>query len=157
MNRTFADMLNSRLAELTSGLLFDYQPDNSTGSRPITITESMLADPSRDEPEGSEFPFVRWAIYRGSFDYRRPAPFKVVVDGAIWTAGNITDGTRDIQTLTVALGKITEKRGFPPYRLKTPIDFVTGNPARGHEGIQPHPWYYTRLYLEFLVPWHREE
>lgn len=157
MNSAFSAMMNSRLAELTSGLLYDYQPDGSSKSRPVTITESMLEDPSREQLEGAEFPFVRWSIYRGSFDFHRPAPFSVVVDGALWTGKSIADGTGDILALTRALGKITENRSFAPYRLKTPVSFVVGNPARGQEGIQPHPYYYVRFYLDFLVLRHREE
>ncbi len=150
MNEAFDNLLTSRLTDLTKDLLFDYKPDKSQVAP--QIVQTMFLKKDRDHIEGQEFPFVRCAIFEGAFDARRPAPFSVIITGGIYTAGTVVDGTRDITSLAVALGKIVDKRAFPPYKLLTPVPFSIGSTEKGSEGIQSHPYYWLTMQLQFLVP-----
>lgn len=150
MNEAFANLLTDRLADLTQDLLFDYKP---TGEKVSPhIVETMLAPKAAGYQEGQEFPLVRWAIHEGGFDFMRPSPFGIIVHAGIYTAGDIIAGTRDITALALALGKIVNDRSFPPYRLVTPVSFTIGSPEQGSEGLQPHPYYWATMKLQFTVP-----
>jgi hypothetical protein len=151
MNQQFAETFTARLVDLTEDLLFDYKPD-PVNKRAPQIIETMLPPRSSGHQEGQEFPLVRWAIHHGGFDRMRPAPFSVILHGGIYTAGNIVAGTRDITALTMALGKIVDNRSFPPYKLETPISFTIGSGEPGQEGLQPHPYYWVTMKLQFLMP-----
>ena len=150
MNEQFATLLTARLTELTGSLLFDYKPTG--GKIPPQIIETMLPPKGHGHQEGDEFPLVRWSIYEGGFDKLRSSPFSVIVNGGIYTSEDIVAGTRDITTLAMALGKIVNNRSFPPYRLVTPVPFTIGSPEPGSEGLQPHPYYWVTLKLQFIVP-----
>ncbi len=150
MNEAFAVKFSSVLAALTSDLRFYYKPDDTL--IPPQIVETMLPSKDRTYQEGQDIPLVRWAIYEGAFEARRPAPFSVMLTGGIYTPGTIIDGTRDITALAMALGKIVDNRSFPPYRLNTPVGFTIGSPEPGSEGLQPHPYYWLTMQLQFLVP-----
>ena len=79
----------------------------------------------------------------------RPSPFSVLIQAGIYTEGSIDDGTRDIMQLTMALGKVVESRSFPPYVLSADAEFTIGDPGDGYEGLQPHPYYYAQIRLNF--------
>lgn len=149
MTPEFATLLTSRLTELVEDLSFDYKPDGST--RVPQIINPMLPSRSSDHQDGDYFPFVRWAIYKGIFA-KRPEPFSVYVSGGIYTAGTIDDGNGAILSLAMALGNIVDNKSFPPYRLQSPVGFTVGDTREGNEGLQPHPYYYMSMILEFLKP-----
>ncbi|KJS00891.1 MAG: hypothetical protein VR65_10820 [Desulfobulbaceae bacterium BRH_c16a] len=150
MNEQFSSILTARLAELTGSLRFEHKP--SGVARAPQIVETMLPPKSHDHQEGQEFPLVRWAIHNGGFDFMRPAPFGIILHAGIYTSGDIIAGTRDITTLALALGRIANDRSFPPYRLETPVPFTIGSPEQGSEGLQPHPYYWLTMKLQFIVP-----
>lgn len=150
MTPEFSALLTSRLAELTAGLVFEHKPSGTT--RPVQVIETMLPPRERNYEEFGEFPLVCWAVHKGNFDARRPAPFSVAITGAIWTSGTIVDGSRDIVRLATALGNIVKRRSFAPYRLETPVPFQIGDTRAGNEGLQPHPTYWLTMQLNFLMP-----
>lgn len=161
MNPAFAEMMNSRLLALVDGLSYDHEPSGAKVA--VKVYESMLPDREPGYQVGDDFPFVRWAIYGGGFDHLRPQPFKMVINCGLWTAdvlsgddvdskATIIKGTREIQELVGAIGKIVQHRTFKPFRMNTPVPFMFGDMNEGGEGVQPHPYYYGRLLPEFIVP-----
>lgn len=148
MTPEFTILLQSRLESLVAGLQYDHKPTGAP--RAVQVINPML-ERVRGHEEGEEHPFVRWAIFEGSFEPRRPQPFKVVVSLGLYTGGTIDDGNRDIQELTAAVGGIVEDRAFPPSRLVTPVPYTIGDPREGYEGLQPHPYYYASMILEFTT------
>lgn len=153
MNAAFAALLTTRLTELTKDLRFTYQPTGDLVAP--QIIDTMLPRPTGVVEEGQEYPLVRWVICNGEFSRLAPAPFTVMLDGGIYTADSIIDGSRDIAALTIALGRIVRKPWYSPYKLRDRIRFVLGSPEENSLGIQPHPYYFTRLYLEFTVAGNR--
>lgn len=150
MNEAFATLLTARLTELTRDLLFEYKP---TGVKSAPqIVETMLASKAHDYVEGQEMPLVRWAIYEGGFDRFHSSPFSIILHAGIYTSGDIVAGTRDITSLALALGRIVDNRSFPPYRLETPVPFTIGSSEPGSEGLQPHPYYWLTMKLQYTVP-----
>lgn len=153
MTPAFFTTLTARLTELTQDLRFDHLP---TGvQRAPQVIATMLERPTGGEPESEELPFVRWIVHEGEFARLSPAPFTVYVDGGIFTEGTISDGTIAISALCVALGKIVEKPWFKPYKLRNRVHFEMGDQGNMVDsytrGLQPHPFYYCRLTLEFVV------
>jgi hypothetical protein len=150
MNEAFATLLTGRFTELTKDLRFDYKP---TGiKRAPQIIQTFLPPKGHDHEEGMEFPLVRWAVYRGSFSKFHPSTISIIVNAGIWTSGSIIDGDIDIQALVLALGRIVKNRSFPPYRLEEDTTFHIGSQESGSEGIQPHPYYWGTMKLQFTVP-----
>ena len=129
MDATFSAAFTGQLEALLDGLRFVRR---STGvASPIDIYESMVPRMTPDQVEGDDPPFVRWCIYAGEFSDRGLSSFELVVDFGIYTPGSIVDG-------------------FAPYKLQKPLSFRLGHPDADYEGIQPHPYHYGRLKLEFV-------
>lgn len=149
MNRAFTTLLTARLVELTEGLVFYHKPTEELKAPKIIGT--MLAEKQADYKEAEEFPFVRWVVSGGEFARMSTAPFSVMLDAGIYTNGTVTEGCEAITELVMALGKVVEKPWFSPYKLRSRVRFVLGDPDNNHLGMQPHPYYYGRLYLEFVV------
>ncbi len=150
MDEAFTQQLIVRLTDLTKDLRFDHEPTSGEKIAP-KIVDTMLEYPE-DWVEGQDYPRIRLALYKGGFEFLKPSPFSVIAVGGIWTNGSIEDGTNDIKLLTRTLGKIADKRGFPPYKLKTPVSFRIGDPRDGFEGMQPHPHHFVTMQLNFIVP-----
>lgn len=148
MTPEFTTLLQTRLEALVAGLQYDHKP--SGAPKAVQVINPML-ERLRGHQEGEEHPFVRWAIFQGAFAPRKPQPFKVVLSLGLYTAGTIDDGNRAIQALTMAVGKIVDDRAFPPSRLATPVSYTIGDPREGYEGLQPHPYYYASMILEFTT------
>jgi len=147
------DLLNqlvTRFTELTADLRFDYKPDPENKRAP-QIIKTMLPYPDQDFMDGQDFPRIRLALYGGTAeDLRKPPDFSVLASGAIWTAGDIEAGSKDIWLLTAAMMNITKNRSFPPFRLRTPCPFRIGDPQPDMEGIQPHPYHFVTMQLAFI-------
>lgn len=150
MNDTFTTMFTERLSELTMGLLFDHMRTNEKISP--QIVETMLAEKPDDYQEADEFPYVRWAMHKGELMDREPGRFDVIISGGIWTKGDTAQGTSDIKLLLTSLSRLLDKRSFKPYRLSNRIPYSIGDPRSGNEGLQPHPYHYLTLKLQFLTP-----
>lgn len=142
------DLLLARLATLTSDLRYHHKPSGER--RAPQVIHTCLEKKTSTWQEGDEFPYIRAAIYRGAFDGVVPQPHKVVVICGIYTPGTIATGTAEIAELTNAVGNIVMNRGFPPYVLKTPVEYVLGSDEAGAEGLQPHPYHFSKFNLEFL-------
>jgi len=149
MNETFVSNLTARLIELTQHLRF-YNKPTGTEIAP-QIIGTMLEKKTESCQEAQEYPLVRWVIHQGEFARMSPTPFSVMLDAGIYTDGIIKDGCTDINILVMALGKIVEKPWFKPYKLRNRVSFVLGSPDENSLGIQPHPYYFGRLYLQFVV------
>ncbi len=149
MNAAFSNLLTSRLQALTADLRYLHKPSGDLIA-PV-IVETMLPPKESGYEEGQDIPLVRWLITGGEFAGLSPAPFAVRIDAGIYTAGSITDGTRDITELTMALGKIVRKPWYKPFKLTDRISFLLGDQDREAPGIQPHPYYWVSLYLQFVV------
>lgn len=149
MDSSFSALLTSRITECVADLRYTHKP-TGTQKAPQVI-ELMLPKKERSQKEAEDFPLVRWAFTRGEFARMRPAPFGVKIDAGIYTNGSITDGNRDITELIIALGKLVEKPWYKPYKLLNPVTFTVGSTDKHTEGIQPHPYYWAALHLEFSV------
>jgi hypothetical protein len=148
MNQDFIDSFNARLADCIAGLEYDYKPTPGEKKAPQIVTP-MFPPREGAHTEGETYPFVHWAIYKGAFRHMRSSPFSVYVSAGIYTAGTMADGSRDILELTLALGRIVERRSFPPYVLSAEAEFIVGDQDNGYEGAQPHPYYTSRILLNF--------
>lgn len=142
------DLLLVRLGELTEDLRYFHKPSGER--RPPQIIHTCLEKKTATWKEGEEFPYVRVAVYRGGFDGVIPQPHHVAVVCGIYTPDSIATGTSEIVELTCAVGNIVTNRSFPPYILKTPVEYVLGSDEPGAEGLQPHPYHFSRFALEFL-------
>ncbi len=141
----------TRVNELVAGMTFYNRPADANVA--VKVIDTFLPAKARDWQEGQDFPFVRVAIYQGEFDVK-PSRIRVVITGGISLGDNATvaEGSAEIKRLANALGRIVEKRGFPPYRLVTPVPYQFGDQREGHEGLQPHPYHYVTMKLEFILP-----
>ncbi|MBU1567437.1 MAG: hypothetical protein KJ630_17660 [Proteobacteria bacterium] len=142
------NLLLGRLTALTAELRYLHKPTGEMAA-PMVIN-TCLPDKQMDWQESSDFPHVRAAIYQGAFDGVTPQPHKVVIVCGIYTPGSVLDGTADITELTTAIGGIVTNRSFPPFVLRTPVEYTIGLTEAGAEGLQPHPYHFSKLYLEFL-------
>ena len=151
MNQQFFTALEARLTELTEDLRYLHRPSGEL--KAPQIIGVMLDRPTGEVEEAQEYPFVRWVLSDGEFTRLSPAPFSIMLDGGIYTDGTVDDGNAAACGLCMALGKIVEKPWFRPYKLRNRVRFVMGDPGTesNNHGLQPHPYYYCRLYLEFLV------
>ena len=153
MNEAFFTLLTERLTELTGDLRFLHSPSGEMRAPQIVGTE--LDRPVGKTEEGENCPFVIWAIHGCEFARKSPAPFSVVVDGCIYNEGTIAEGTTDITSLTLALGKIVEKPWYKPYKLSNQPGLrpraEIGDPEKNSLGRQPQPYFYMRMYLNFVV------
>lgn len=151
MTEQFFAALKARLVELTQDLRYLHKPTG--GMIAPQIIDIMLDRPTSQTEEGEDYPYVRWLVYDGEFAHRTPAPFSVMLDGAIYTDGSIAAGNLAVSELCRALGRIVERPWFAPYKLRNRVRFVLGNPETNtnNHGLQPHPYYFCRLYLEFVV------
>lgn len=149
MNEAFFTTLTTRLTELTADLRYLHKPTGE--QRAPQVIGTMLPRPSGQVEEGDEYPLIRWVLYEGEFARMSPAPFSLLIDGVIYNDGSISDGTADITELCRALGRIVEKPWYRPYKLRNRVRFTIGDPDENNPGIQPHPYYYLRMYLEFVV------
>lgn len=151
MTDEFYALLESRLTELVADLRYTHKP--SGGLIAPQIISVCLPRPTAQVTEADEVPFVRWLVYEGEFAHRSPAPFTVLIDCCIYTDGSVADGNADISQLCMALGKIVLKPWFSPYKLRNRVRFILGDPETStvFHGVQSHPYYACRLYLEFVV------
>jgi len=141
-------LLVARVTELVADLRYFHKP---TGQRIAPqVIESCLPKKDRTWQEGQDFPHVLIAITEGGFDKFTPPPVKVIIGCDVLTDGDNAQGTTEIMELTGAVGRLVENRSFPPYKLRTPIRFTIGSEQQGYEGIQPHPVYFSNIYLEFI-------
>lgn len=141
-------LLMARVEELVADLRYFHKP---TGERIAPqVIASCLPKKDRTWQEGQDFPHVLIAITEGGFDKLNPQPVKVTIGCDILTDGDTATGTDEIMEFTEAVGKIVGNRSFPPYKLRTPIRFTVGSDQPGFEGIQPHPVYFSNIYLEFI-------
>lgn len=150
MTPEFAAALTMRLTELTENLRYTDKP---TGEEVApTIIETQPEAKTREYREGELFPLVRWSVYGGAFVHLAPAPLNVRIDAGIYTAGNEVAGTRDITELVLTLGGIVkEPWRFKPYQLSNRVPYTIGSPKDEELGMQPHPYYWGSLFLEFQV------
>lgn len=151
MTEQFFAILKARLAELVVDLRYLHKPTG--GLIAPQIIDVMMERPTGAVEEGEEYPLVRWLVYEGEFHRQSPSPFKVMVDAGIYTEGTIAEGNAEILQLCQALGKIIESPRFAPYKLGPIVRFSIGTPEPEDKnpGMQPHPYYHCRLFLEFLV------
>jgi hypothetical protein len=149
VNEAFSTLLTANIEALVADLSFTYKPDGSM--KAPQVVETCLPAKEQGYQEGQEVPLVRWIIYKGAFSWRTPSPFNVRIDAGIYTPGSIVEGTRDIQSLCLALGRLVEKPWYSPYKLANRIPFNIGDPQTHSEGSQAHPYYWASLYLEFKV------
>ena len=142
------DLLVARVTELTSDLRFYHKPTG--GLIAPQVINTCLPKKDSSWQEGMDFPHVLVSIYAGGFDIMAPQPHKVVIGCGIHSPSDPVAGTNDIMALTAAVGRIVENRTFKPFKLRTPIQYTVGSEERGHEGTQPHPFYISTIYLEFI-------
>jgi len=151
MTDAFFTAFKARLEELVAELRYLHKPTGTTIAP--QIIDLMLPRPTEVVAEGDEYPFVRWLVYEGEYHRLKPAPFKLMLDAGIYTSGSVVDGNSSICELCQALGKITDNPRFAPYRLSGTVRFFIGTPDSElrDPGLQPHPYYHCRLFLEFIV------
>ena len=156
MNEAFFTALKARLTELTASLRYLHKP-SGTAMRP-QIIDLMMDRPTAAVDEAEEYPFVRWMLLDGEFHRGgRPSPFRVAVDCGIYTDGSIVDGNADICELCRTLGEgLMEWQRYAGCRLSGPIRYTMGTPQANAQnpdnpGLQPHPYYHARLFLDFLA------
>lgn len=140
--------LIARMTSLVSGLAFDYKPTGET--KAVQVVDSFLERPTSSWVEGGEFPFVRIAHYSGAY-FSGKEEGSLVVVGGIWTKGNVASGTADIKRLAEALKGLTLIRMLGEYKISTPIKYYFGQTDPGREGVQPHPYHFVTLYLDFAT------
>lgn len=154
MNQLFITNMHTRLTELVAGLALYHKP---TGVRqPPQVIGTQKDRPTTDEVDGAEYPFVRWILHEGEFVRASSGGVVVMVDGGIYTPGDIDSGLADINALCMALGGIVDRPWFNrPYKLRNRVPFWLGDHRSivdsFEKGTQPHPYYYCRLRLEFVV------
>ena len=136
------------LEQLVAPLRFHHRPSGELVG--VSVHEAMLPAKPVGYQEGDELPLLRWCIYEGEFSGRVANGFSVALDAGIYSPGSIIDGSRDLMLLINTLGGLARMHGLPPYKLRTPISFRLGDPRDGNEGIQPHPYYYGRLTMDFI-------
>lgn len=150
MNQAFADTLTARLTELTGGLTYYHKPSDVMIA-PKIISLGLLPEAGMVD-EAEDFPRVRWLIMEGVFARLGNAPFSVRLDCGVY-GRTIEEGNAAIWELTKACGGIVKKPWFSPYKLRNEVRFAMGEP--GHDdnfrGVQPHPYYVSRLFLDFTV------
>jgi len=151
MTELFFATLKACLGDLTKDLRFLHKPSGTLIAP--QIIDVMMDRPTAPVEEGDEYPLVRWMIYEGEFRRMSAAPFKVLVDAGIYTDGSVVEGNAEISRLCSALGGIVENPRFAPYKLGPVVRFTLGAPESPDKnpGVQPHPYYHCRLFLEFLV------
>jgi len=150
MTEAFYALLRSRLTSLVADLRYLHKPSDTLIAP--QVIDLSLPRPTEAVVEGDEYPFVRWLVYEGEFAHRTPAPFTVLIDGGIYTDGSVSEGNAAISELCMALGKVVQTPWYSPYKLRNRVRFSLGNPENTvNQGIQPHPYYFCRLYLEFTV------
>ena len=149
MNEIFNATLQERLKSLCENELFVYQPTGSMVK--ANVVRTQLSCKPGGYQEGSEYPLVRWAIFSGKQAKQGISQMAVVVEAAIWTPGREQDGSSDIERLISALLGIVRNRNFGEYRLVTPVDFTIGGQRDDEEGLQPHPYYQGKIYLNFIA------
>ncbi len=122
------------------------------------IFQTMLPAKGHQHQEGYDFPLICWTHYGGSLTHLEPSAFKVCVDCGIRvddTIGTsmeqIISGTEAIHSLLHALHQLAGRRKFGRYKLQLPFDYIIGSSEKGHEGRQPHPYYWLRLELSFVA------
>lgn len=150
MTEQFVQSFRACLEELVRPLRYLHKPSGNMIAP--QIIDVMLPRPNTQTQEGDEYPFVRWMITSGEWYLQKPSTFQLAIDAGIYSAGSISDGNLAILELVHALGSLSRMRFVPPtpYRLQTPIAFVLGDPKPENHGIQPHPYYYGRLTLDFI-------
>ena len=147
MTEQFFATLKARLTELVQGLSFHHKPTG--GLVAPQIIDIMLERPKEAVEEAEEYPYVRWLIVDGAFTNRSPSRFTVMLDGGIYTAGTVAEGSADITRLCLALGRIVESPWIDQYKMQDQVRFSLGIPGDDKDpGIQPHPYHHCRLFLE---------
>lgn len=151
MTEAFYTALRARLVELTRELRFYHKP--STSLVAPQVIDVMAPRPTVAVDDAEEYPFVRWIVYQGEFSRQEAAPFAVMIDGGIYTEGDILDGNADISLLCAALGRIVERPGIGPCKVHGKVRFTLGTPdgPDNNPGAQPHPFYHCRLFVNFLA------
>lgn len=155
MTDAFFAALKARLQELTAPLRYLNGPSGAL-MRP-QIIDLMMERPTAAVEEAEEYPFVRWMLLDGEFHRNRPSPFRVAVDCGIYTDGSIVGGNAAICELCRTLGHgLMEWQRYEGCRLSGPIRYTMGTPQANAQnpdnpGLQPHPYYHARLFLDFLA------
>lgn len=149
MTEQFFTIFKARLSELVADLRFEHQPTGQLIAP--QVIDIMLPRPTEPVPEGDEYPFVRWLVYRGEFERNQPTSFSVLIDGGVFTSGSVVDGAASINKLCMTLGGIVHVPRFSLYRLSGPVRFIIGDPASEEQnpGLQPHPYHHCRLLADF--------
>lgn len=151
MTEAFYAALRTRLGELTQDLRFFHKPTNSQVAP--EIIDVMAERPTAAVDESEAYPFVRWIVYQGEFSRLEAAPFALMIDGGVYTEGDIYDGNADISRLCTALGRIVERPAIGPCKVHGKVRFTLGTPdgPDNNPGAQPHPYYHCRLFVNFLA------
>ncbi len=154
MDENFATAFSARLQELTAELRFYHKPTGE--SMAPQIFQTMLPVKTRDHLDGEHFPLICWTFYGGTITHLEPSTFKVCVDCAIRvdegsgsSLEQIVSGSQGINSLLQVLRGLAGRRRFGCYKLQLPFRYIIGSDEKGHEGRQPHPFYYLRLDLSF--------
>lgn len=140
--------LLARLTGLTKDLRFYHKPTGEMVAPQIVNT--CMPDKTRDWQEDQDFPYVRAALFRGAFDGVSAQPHEAIVVCGIYSPGDVVDGTTAINQLTAAVGEIVTNRGFAPFVLAPPVEYRIGLDEAGMEGLQPHPYHFSKLHLKFM-------
>ena len=145
--------LVSRFEELTGELLFHHKPDASADptAAPQVINGSLEPPRAGSWEEAADYPFIRVALYTGSFCARMPLKCEAVAYAGIWTPGTVQDGDNDIFTLLTAMDGIVEQPRFTPWLLSEVVHWTVGLQDKGLEGMQRHPFHYGALFMEFTA------
>lgn len=145
--------LVTRFQELTGDLGFYHKPSGTDEkvTAPQVINGSLEPPRPGNWEEAADYPFVRVALYKGSFCSRMPLKCEAVAYAGIWTPGTVQDGDNDIFTLLAALGRIVEQPRFSPWLLSEVVHWTVGLQDQGMEGMQRHPFHYGALFMEFTA------
>ena len=155
MNEEFAAYFQARLEEITAGELF---PRKSGGTAAPQVVRTQLPWRDADYLEGEELPLVVWAILGGeAASSPNLSSLEVLVACAVWTPGTVAEGSADIARLTGAVLRLSQDRAFSGFRLDSPVKYTLGEesdrlePTPAFRGMQPHPYYKSRIYMNFTT------
>ncbi len=156
MDKQFSELFTERLQSLTAALRFYHKPSGEW--RPPQIFETQLPLKKQGHLEGDDFPLICWTHHSGELTHLEPSAFKVSVDCGVLidestgsSLEQIASGTRAINSLVFALHGLAARRKIGRYKLQLPFSYIIGSDSKGHEGRQPHPYYWLRLNLSFVA------
>ncbi len=137
----------ARVEELTGHLRF-YRPGESGGTLVAPRVIDTFLAPEKRSVEGEECPVIQVALYKGELNIPR-GESGVLIYGLLYTEGDVQQGTAEIKELAEAVGGIVRKRSFLPFTLNLPVQFSFGDQDQGREAMQPHPYHFFKMYLNF--------